>query len=387
MQLWSHSYRQNFHCGVNTNNITESFNNVFRKRYLPLRHDTTVLALVQILVEVVFPEQEMRYVQATVKQTTEYRTPKYPIPIYLLNRPHSVQGICLLNIERSKSIHIDRIIKQPEDGVFWVKKLLSTESSSDSKYVVSITEGDCTCPAFQTSKIPCKHMFAVFHHHQEWNWSKLPEALTEAPHITLDISVTEKLREDDNMDEHSPNESPCTSTEIPPHKTTGRKIYQLQKAIEDLLGQCRTLTFLTNDIPTLESTLDSSEKLAQSLKIVATIPGGENCPPVFKALITAGVQNSKIIHRAGARQRNKRIKRKTSDGDQLLRAGNQPAGRPRMKRLQRKKPVLLRQLSSPVKAKMRQAAAILRRGMLYTWFIISLVMRCGQRNMIIDMVC
>ena len=71
-QLWAHAHRQVFHCGVDTNNITESFNHVLRQRYLPLRHDTTIFALVQILVEVVFPEQEIRYIQATIKQTAAY---------------------------------------------------------------------------------------------------------------------------------------------------------------------------------------------------------------------------------------------------------------------------------------------------------------------------
>jgi hypothetical protein len=107
-------------------------------------------------------------------------------------------------------------------------------------------------------------MFAVFHHYQEWNWSKLPESLTEAPHLTLDFKATELTRAcDHDTDEHSP-EIPCISTEIPPHRTNGRRIYQLQKAIEEMLGQCRTLAFLTNDIPTLESTLQSSENLANS---------------------------------------------------------------------------------------------------------------------------
>ena len=137
IQLWSHSYRQNFHGGVNTNNITESFNNVLRKRYLPLRHDTTVFALTQILVEVVFPEQELKYIQATVKQTTEYRIPKYPMPSYLQNRPHSVQGMCLLNLECSKSIPIDKILKKSENGLFYVQK---GSKNGDDKYTASLKE-------------------------------------------------------------------------------------------------------------------------------------------------------------------------------------------------------------------------------------------------------
>ena len=98
MQLWAHAHRQVFHCGIDTNNITESFNHVLRQRYLPLRHDNTIFALVQILVEVVFPEQEIRYIQATIKQTAAYHTPKYELPEFLQENPHTIQSICLMNI-------------------------------------------------------------------------------------------------------------------------------------------------------------------------------------------------------------------------------------------------------------------------------------------------
>ena len=104
VQLWAHAHRQVFHCGVDTNNITESFNHILRQRYLPLRHDTTIFALVQILVEVVFPEQEIRYIQATIKQTAAYRKPKYELPQFLQEKPHTIQSICLMNIERAKAI-------------------------------------------------------------------------------------------------------------------------------------------------------------------------------------------------------------------------------------------------------------------------------------------
>ena len=61
-----------------------------------------------------FPEQQLKYIQATVKQTSTYRSPRYPMPGYLIERPHSVQGICLLNIERGKSIPVGYITKLPE---------------------------------------------------------------------------------------------------------------------------------------------------------------------------------------------------------------------------------------------------------------------------------
>ena len=84
------------------------------------------------------------------------------------------------------------------------------------------------------------------------------------------------------------------TNEIPPHTTTGTHMYRLQKLIEEVLGQCR---FLNNDIPTA---LEHGKSIATQLRGAATIPGGENCPPTFKALAAAGVEDfrksGKIIH-------------------------------------------------------------------------------------------
>ena len=101
---------------MDTNNITDSFNNVLRQRYLPLRHDTIIFALVQVLIEIVFPEQELRYMQATIKQTCAYRKPRYDVPFYLQERPHSVQNLCLLNMERGRKIPKSHLTQLPTEG-------------------------------------------------------------------------------------------------------------------------------------------------------------------------------------------------------------------------------------------------------------------------------
>ena len=334
-----------------------------------------MFALTQVLVEVVFPEQQLKYIQATVKQTSIYRSPRYPIPDYLIERPHSVQGICLLNIERGKSIPVGHITNLPENGAYKIKKG-SSEASEDDTWTVNIPEGNCTCPAFQTSHIPCKHMFAIFHHHSTWKWSDLPQSLTEAPHMSLDVQCTLRDYSPDVCDDNT-DIAPTTineSTNIPVHRTTGTQIYRLQKQIEEVLGQCRTLAFLNNDIPTLEAALELGKTIALKLKEAATIPGGENCPPTFKALAAAGAdefrKNNKIIHRAGAKRKScytkgisqpKRQKCNTTT-DILQEAKRKEAGRPKLKRAQRRKPVLLRQVSSQAKQKLKQAAAIIRRG-------------------------
>jgi len=68
-QLWAHTYRQNFHAEVNTDNLTEAFNHALRSRYLHLRQDSTVSDLVDLLLKIVFPEQEREYAIAVTQQT------------------------------------------------------------------------------------------------------------------------------------------------------------------------------------------------------------------------------------------------------------------------------------------------------------------------------
>ena len=174
---------------MDTNNITESFNNVLRQRYLPLRHDTTIFALVQVLVEIVFPEQELRYIQAMIKQTSAYRRPRYDIPFYLQERPHSAQSLCLLNRERGRKIPLNYFIQLPQDGTFAVTKS-QVGSQSDDNWKVDICGGTCSCPAFLSFNIPCKHMFAIFRHFPQWSWDNLPNTLTNSPHMTLDHDLT-----------------------------------------------------------------------------------------------------------------------------------------------------------------------------------------------------
>ena len=294
------------------------------------------------------------------------------MPSYLQNRPHSVQGMCLLNLERSKSIPIDKILKKSENGLFYVQK---GSKNGDDKYTVSITEGSCSCPSFQTSKIPCKHMFAIiFQHHKEWQWSTLPEELSNAPHMILDMSSTKFADPVQTATDHCSNsiESPTISSQIPPHVTSERKLYKLQKEVEEALGHCRTLTFLTNDISALQLTLTEVNKVINLLKTAAVIPGGENCPPAFKVLAKAGTtdfKKSKIMCRTGVKRKRRILSseskiKKPRCQDELL-ATTRTVGRPKIKRSQRKKPVLIRQVSSPAKARMKKAAAIIKRGMLY----------------------
>jgi len=343
---------------VDTNNITESFNNVLRKRYLPLRHDTTIFAFVQILVEVAFPEQETRYIQTTVKQTNAYRKPRYTLPHFLNDRPHTVQSICLMNIERAKSVPRN-FIEESEGGVYFIKS--STEKEN---WKVEIPKGQCSCPSFLTSHIPCKHMFAVFQHYN-WSWHDLPDDLKNSSHMTLDNHVICDIDHQRSCDtEPLMNESPnsmavdipsvATSNELPCKSSEGKQVYKLQKALEEALGRCRTLAFLTSDTSVLEDALLQCKTIMDTLTSSACLITGPNNPPVYNCIAKAGVEefksHSKYCKRVGIKRKQvsnkidtKKIKLGKTNPPSKLQKGTlsqnvkcEP-GRPRLKRPQRKK--------------------------------------------------
>ena len=115
-----------------------------------------------------------------------------------------------MNIERGKSIPACHITKLPENSIFKIKAG-STEASESDTWTANVPDGNCTCLAFQTSHIPCKHMFAIFHYHSAWKWSNRPKSLTQAPHMSLDIQCTSRDYDPDDI-----NNLLDENTDIPP---------------------------------------------------------------------------------------------------------------------------------------------------------------------------
>ena len=156
----------------------------------------------QILTEVAFPEQESKYSLSILSQTQLYRKPRYQVPLYLEGRPHQVQSLCMLNMERAKSIpksHLSEVDK----GTF------QTMSKDKKLWRISLSSGTCTCPIFVSPNIPCKHFFAVFCHFPKWSWNDL---WTELSHITLDdtssgtsMDYTVTAYADNNITEELPD--------------------------------------------------------------------------------------------------------------------------------------------------------------------------------------
>lgn len=61
--------------------------------------------MVELLLKIVFPEQEHEHAVAVAQQTEAYRKPRYDMPDYLRNRPCSVQAACLANLASAEQFH------------------------------------------------------------------------------------------------------------------------------------------------------------------------------------------------------------------------------------------------------------------------------------------
>ncbi len=350
---------------MDTNNITEAFNNVLRRRYLPLRQDTTVHAFVQILTEVAFPELESNYMQSIIKQTQAYRKPRYDIPLYLEGRPNKIQSLCMLNIERAKLI-TKKDIHEVQRGIFEIK------SKGTNIWSINVTSGKCTCPAFESSHTPCKHFFAIFHHYPSWSWNDLPASLTESNHMVLD-TISEPPTND--ISTNSPLVTVTTnsnSQELPGKtKTTANVIYRLQKNIEETVARCRTLAFFTSDVTALENALAHCEAARNTLATSATSTQ-DNLPPIITAIEKAGVEDfkktSKHFHRTSIKHQASTRKVRTTTGrakvmkEPLLKGCNIIVGRPKLKKKKIRKKCFPRQISQINREKFIKATRVLRKG-------------------------
>ena len=215
-------------------------------------------------------------------------------------------------------------------------------------------------------------MFAVFNHYRMWTWDNLPVTLAQSPHILLDTSGTNSIEEPQPaspvnagcVPENVPYESYEITNPIPIAQTDSNF---LQKKLEEMLAQCRTLTFLTTDTSLLNTALQQCSKLVVTLTSAATTSSHDpRVPPVFSAITEEFKQTSKTIQRR-SRKRKIQVSSSCSESfkklrDDLKGVSSYTPGRPKSKRM-RYKFKFPRQVSLDVKAKLVKAAAVLKRGM------------------------
>ena len=177
----------------------------------------------------------------------------------------SVISACLLNIEKGRAIELPSITEEgAANGVYSVK-------SKRGMYKVQIQEGNCSCPYFTQSRIPCKHMFSIFQNFRR-RWEDLPHSLTEGPFMTLDsdiycrMSIQIYLLQKRTTQFHNT----CTSIPIPLHQTPGSRLLHLQKQLRDELAKCSAAVFMVDDITTLENVQSKVHSIHSELLLTSS---------------------------------------------------------------------------------------------------------------------
>ena len=232
-----------------------------------------MFSLIQVLTDIVFPEQARDYTIAVAQQTNAYRVSRYNIPDFVQDRPHFIQAECLANIQGAKKYERSDITPQG-DGKFHVTERKGYKAVKTIR--VNLPEGSCECSQFQKSLIPCKHMFAIFSHFpSDWSWKNLPATLTESSHMTLDTAVlhseeaTEVFDDCDQSVMKDEMKFSDIAQDPPVKQTSAHQLLLAQRQARDALSKCISAFFSVENLEAIQSATATADHLYCQLIQVA----------------------------------------------------------------------------------------------------------------------
>ena len=194
---------------MDTNNGVEAMNKTLKYNYLPRGKNLTLSHLVTVLMEEYLPESFLKYQKENFAMTESYRSYNDFVPDYLRGRPRKVVLHCLSRIQKVAKFKKESITMTTA-GTF------SVRSPSGKTHMVQFM-GDnnmpqCTCKDWVRWHIPCKHFMAIFSHHPQWGWNKLPQSYLENEYLSADSSILSsssapisELRCDQDLDHEKNN--------------------------------------------------------------------------------------------------------------------------------------------------------------------------------------
>lgn len=183
-------------------------------------------SLVTLLIESFLPEAHQKYLYLNYSQSTQYRTYKSFVPDYLKGRPHSTILHCLKRKAKALKYSSDDVVMVDEKlGIFEVKG--SKDKTHVTKFGSEATDHmpQCTCLDWTQWNLPCKHFFAIFRIHPQWNWNRLSQEYLQSPYMTIDVESlgnhfgeTSVSAQNINVDQDIPAAQENSASGIPRHK-------------------------------------------------------------------------------------------------------------------------------------------------------------------------
>jgi len=198
--------------------------------------------------------------------------------------------------------------------------------------------------------------------------------------MLLDIDATNSveesstlLEETDSVNESISCKSNMITNPIPVKQTHSKELYSLQKKLEEMLAQCRTMAYLTTDTSALNTALQQCNEVVNTLALAATGSRTNSyIPPVFNVISDEFKETRKTIHCVNGLKRvhlkhNQSMKKvktgSTNYKDDLKGVVFYTPGRPKSKRIRYNKLKFPRQVSLDMQAKLMKAAVIFKQGM------------------------
>ncbi|XP_077528080.1 uncharacterized protein LOC144139664 [Haemaphysalis longicornis] len=181
-ELWVMFHRLEFDVVLTTNNGIEAQNRVLKAHYVKSASGKRSLtSLIAAVVCGYLPDNEKKFHESTMRQSSLYRQYKDAVPAFLHNRPHSFIRHMLRRLVNAEEYTRSDIRELPTEGAFAVQ----SERDDDEAHTVEFCKPLCTCPDFAKHKYPCKHFCAVFKHISGWSFASLPDSYRNRPEITL----------------------------------------------------------------------------------------------------------------------------------------------------------------------------------------------------------
>eukprot|EP00057_Strongylocentrotus_purpuratus_P018727 XP_011673201.1 PREDICTED: uncharacterized protein LOC105442612 [Strongylocentrotus purpuratus] len=246
---WVWAYRADRDLQVNTNNGIERQNKIFKYDYLEQKKDLGISGMVSALITEYLPTMKLRYIQKNVSSMESLgRTYDEGIPSYLRSR----------KMEYALTVCKEDVIKI-SGSHFQVKSETSLPGCCYNVHINSAQNiPSCECWAWRWFRLPCKHMFAIFHL-GEASWQDLPEEYRESPLFTLDSHVSGFLPERSgvsSIDETLEfDEGEVSHVDLPvSRQLSSKKAVALQ--VREHLEVLRDLSYVCNDVQILTSMED-----------------------------------------------------------------------------------------------------------------------------------
>ena len=116
----------------------------------------------------------------------------------------------------------------------------------------------CECDAWKRSLLPCKHMVSIFEYFPVFGRESLPVTYKTSPYFNLDYSVINTKNIVWNDDEKDDGLYTVIEDEVMIKKIPRKQYSKRTKAsnCREILNQIKSLTYLVNDVDTLDALED-----------------------------------------------------------------------------------------------------------------------------------